>query len=86
MNAYAQAQVNKGVIMPWLKRKKVVVRAASLLFLSSCTINANDVQLRAETAQGFKNHEQAIVTIGEATEKIIRLLKEKGIIVEEKTK
>lgn len=68
--------------MSWLKRKKAVVRAASLLILSGCTIQANDVQLREETARGFKNHEEAITTLAKVTEGLLQELKAQGILKE----
>ena len=72
--------------MSWLKRKKVVVRVVSLLVLSGCTLNANDVQLREETASAFKTNTQAIETLARITTKLIEVLKAKGIITDEDLK
>lgn len=71
----------KEVIMSWhVRGKRALARGASLLLLTGCTLAQSDVQLRKDIAVAIQNHEQAILTLGQATQLILQVLQEKGFI------
>lgn len=58
------------------REERMLKKLGLVLLLSGCTIQATDVQLRADTARGFKNHEEAIQTLGKAVKALLEKAQE----------